>query len=524
MKLLSILAERSRIVFRPDAVPAGAVTLTERAPLAGAEGRVLSEHTLTAADGAFSIDRFDGKHDRLYSEFILEADGAALEGPRFVTDFAEDLPENKQPYPQPACFKALYGTDEDLVDLGLTQTMCNINLPAIMTTQPSEDDIPYEHDGKTYYFIRRKIEEFDDIMRRTSKHGIMTTMILLNSPRLFASAKEKALLDHCLHPNYDWNSPDAFISAFNMRTEEGQGFYRAFVEFLAERYTREDKKYGQAVGAVISNEINSQYVWGNAGEMTVEDYTKEYLWAMRQAWLCGKKHCAHFRVYASLDQHWNGSVHNPRFPLRYYQGRQVIDWLAAHEKETGEFPWHIAYHPYPEALTWPDFWHDRCPNFTFSTPKITFKNMEVLEAYLSQPQLLYRGEPRRIIFSEQGFNSQNGPMKELTEQMGEAGYVLAYMKARNMKTVDLFMHHSYVDNPREFGLNLGIRRYDENAPRHAGEKKPIWYSVADMDTEREPARIEKARAYIGEFLFDFLLNPPIVYGERDRSKDGEFGG
>jgi len=150
--------------------------------------------------------------------------------------------------------------------------------------------------------------------------------------------------------------------------------------------------------------------------------------------------------------------------------------------------------------------------------------MEVLEAYLSQPHYLYRNEPRRIIFSEQGFNSHSGALQSLTEKMAEAGYVLAYMKARNMKTVDMFMHHSYIDNPREFGLNLGIRRYDETAPHHAGEKKPIYYAVRDMDTEQEPERIQRARAFIGDELFDYLLHPPIRLGDRDTSKDGDFGG
>lgn len=523
MILTFILAQKESLVFHLTGIKDGAsLTVAERQPLAGTQGAVLSRHTLTLQDSCLILPRFEGAHDRLYSEFEVSAGGETAGGPRFVTDFAEDVPGNKGPYPQPDTIKTLYGTDEDIVDLGLKQTLRNINLPALLTLDADADVIPYEHDGKTYYFLREKIEQLDQDMLRADKHNMPVTMILLNSPKLFESHKEKALLDQCLHPGYDWNSPDAYISAFNMRTPEGQGLYRAFVEFLAERYTRADRKYGRVAGAIISNEINSQYVWGNAGEMSVEDYTKEYLWAMRQAWLCGKKHCAHFRVYVSLDQHWCGS-HNPRHPQRYYHGRKVIECLAAHEKESGEFPWNVAYHPYPEDLRWPDFWNDRAPDFTFSTRKITFKNMEVLEAYLSQTHLLYRGQPRRIIFSEQGFNSHSGDLRDYTEQMAQAGYVLAYLKARQMKTVDMLMHHAYVDNPHEFGLNLGIRRYDPNAPRHAGEKKPIWYAVADMDTEREAERIRQAREFIGGFLFDYLLNPPIVYGERDRSKDAEFG-
>ena len=59
MKVTSILAEKERIVFRAEGlVPGAALKLTERAPLAGAEGRILSEHTPAADDGFFSVPRF----------------------------------------------------------------------------------------------------------------------------------------------------------------------------------------------------------------------------------------------------------------------------------------------------------------------------------------------------------------------------------------------------------------------------------------------------------------------------------
>ena len=523
MNILSIEATRGAILLRTDGPEGARVTVRERAPLAGAEGRVLSETEARIENGVAALERLAGEHDRLYSEFEVLTDGQPASGARFVTDFAEDVPENALPYPQPDAIKALYGTPEDVRALGLRQSLCNVNLPAMMTTRADADVIPFDHDGRTYYFLKDRVEELDESLSGMAKQGLIVTLILLNSPRLFGSTGEEALLKDCLHPNYDWNSPDAYISAFNMRTEVGQGYFRAFVEFLAQRYCRADGKYGRAVGAIVSNEVNSQYVWGNAGEMPVADYAREYSMAMRQAWLCGRKHCAHFRVYASFDQHWCRDVHNPLFPLRYYPARDVIDHLAEIGQAGGDFPWCVAFHPYPEDLRWPDFWHDRAPDFTFSTPKITFKNMEVLEAYLSQPRMLWRGQPRRIIFSEQGFNSHSGALQSLTERMAAAGYVLAYMKARQMKTVDLFTHHAYVDNPHEFGLNLGIRRYDPDAPHHAGEPKPVYYAVRDMETAAEPERIAQARAFIGEELFDYLLNPPLEYGDRDSSKDTDFG-
>ena len=519
MKISKIEATRESILLHtPDGD--GDVTVRESAATIGEKaGRTLAMLPLPVESGTVSLPRFDGARDRIYSRFTVFQANEEAKGVRYVTDIADDVPEDTSPYPQPPTIKTLTGPARVLKELGIRQSRPDVSLPGLMTMSPGENAIPYRFNGRTYYFIRSAVEALDKQMLSAP----VNTMILLNSPRLFGATGEKALLDACIHPRYDWNCPNAFISAFDMETEEGQNCYGAFVEFLVERYSRPDKKYGCAAGAVISNEVNSQYVWGNAGEMPVEQYVREYTQAMRLAWICGAKHRKSFRVYVSLDQFWHGTNFDASSPGRYYSGRRVLDLIRQYAAEDGDFNWNVAFHPYPEDLRWPDFWHDRTPDFTFSTPKITFKNMEVLEAYLSQPDFLYRGKPRRILFSEQGFNSQNGKLKDLTEKMAEAGYVLAYLKARKMKTVDMFTHHACIDNPHEFGLNLGIFRYDASLPDHVGEKKPIYASVAAMDTEKEPEAVRKARAFIGEDLFDYLLDPPLVHGDRDASGDNEFG-
>lgn len=99
-----------------------------------------------------------------------------------MTDVAADVPENQADYPQPTGIKALYGTPEDIQILGLHQSPCNINLPAMMTFQPAADDIPYEHDGCTYHFRRSAVEALDNTMTSAAEQGVLITMILLNSP------------------------------------------------------------------------------------------------------------------------------------------------------------------------------------------------------------------------------------------------------------------------------------------------------------------------------------------------------
>lgn len=519
MNILKIEAGREAIRLYTDAD--GEVIVRERvATVGGKPGRQLSVVKTQAKGGVIELPRqhADG-HDGLFSRYTVQVGDVRAEGVCYVTDVTADVPENTSPYPQPATIKTLDGSSEVLEKLGIRQGLLNVNLPNLMTTVPGDDTIDYAFNGRTYYFRRSAVEAVDRHMLSVP----MTTMILLNSPKLFGSTGEKELLDSCIHPHYDWSCPNAYISAFDMETEEGQGYYGAFVEFLVQRYTRPDNRYGRAVGAIVSNEVNSQYVWGNAGEMPVEQYVREYAQALRLTWLCGQKHCSHFRVYISLDQFWCGTNFDASKPGRYYSGRTMLELLNTYANQEGNFGWNVAYHPYPEDLNCPDFWNDRAPNFTFSTPKITFKNMEVLEAFLSQQAFHYRGAARRIIFSEQGFNSQKGALQALTEKQAAAGYVLAYSKARKMKTVDMMTHHAFRDNPHEFGLNLGIFRYDPTKPDQLGEPKPIFESVCAMDTPEEPAVVAKARAFIGEDLFDYLMDPPLLYGERDTSLDDAFG-
>jgi hypothetical protein len=142
----------------------------------------------------------------------------------------------------------------------------------------------------------------------------------------------------------------------------------------------------------------------------------------------------------------------------------------------------------------------------------------VLPAYMAQEHLLYRGVPRRIIFSEQGFNSYDA----YTEEIGFAGYCLAYKEIEKQPTIEAFIYHSYSDNKYEFGLNLGLRRGSDD-PKVLGEAKPAWYAMRDMGTEREAAAIEKAISIIGEYTWYQILNPQVLVGNRDMSKENEFG-
>ena len=524
MKVTEIRAFKDKIVLKfADARDGEKVIVKARVPLVCgpedldfAEGRAVYETERALSGGAAEIPRYAGKTDLLVYRF-----DCGCEGVRYVTEVEEEVSEFTDPYPDRP-LKAINARvlEEDLDDLGFAQTSISWNQAAVMVSKGAPDAIEFEYDGETYYFNREAVESVDKTMQRMWKRGITAVSRHVNASFLAGEKADQAIVDIVQHPGYDYDFPSAYMGAFNLRTEAGFKYFCAYIDHMLTRYTRPDHKYGWMVSFETGNEVTSQYIWNNAGEMTCAEYMREYTEIMRVSWLLAMKHWSNFRVFTSFDQYFCGR-HVPSEPKRFYGMKESIDEIQKNCDRDGNFPWNVAFHPYPENLSYPDFWNDREPNWTFETRRITFKNLEVMPAYLAQPQFLYKGKPRRIILPEQGFNSRTDA--PYTLKQGKYGYVLAYQKMKKLGTIDMFLHHNYVDGPWEFGLNLGIRYcdgYDENNKEIIAERKPICEAIAAMDTDREAAMVEEARAFIGPEIFDYMLDPPEVKASVDHSKDG----
>jgi Family of unknown function (DUF5722) len=180
-------------------------------------------------------------------------------------------------------------------------------------------------------------------------------------------------------------------------------------------------------------------------------------------------------------------------PLRYYRGRDIVDGLAARCASGGDFDWSVAFHPYPEDLSKADFWNDGSATDAFETPRITFKNLEQLPAYLDQPRLRYQGRRRAIILSEQGFHSEPTPEGE---EVQAAAYALAYEKVARTEGIESFILHAHVDHRDEFDLNLGLWRRDPESadPNAPGSPKPIHAVFRDIDGPRQAELVAWARS------------------------------
>lgn len=514
MKLIDIIARKNEICFVLDEAFDGSVVMTEEVPVIHGENVLLDKQTIAFVGGEASVSRLAGEHDRAFGRYSLYAGEEKIDGVCYITEIEDAV--CCEPYPALTTIKSLNTCYEIAAPLGCDQQgRPDINLPSFISLREQPGTFPYRFEGRTYYIFEDAVEE----MEASIKNYKVSTVVVLNSPLRFGSKREEDMLETCIHPKFEKDAPYAFISAFDMTRPEGQKVFAAFLSFLSEKYAAGNEKTGRINGAIISNEINLQYNWGNMGPVTEEYYMEEYTEALRLAWIAAARHFKNFRVYISLANNWNVLVGDPGY---FYRGKELIDLLGKNCLRDGNFPWHVAHHPYPESFDHPDFWNDRWATFELTTRLITYKNMEVLEKYLEQPELLYKGVQRRILFSEQGFNSGSGPLSGLMKKYAAAGYVLSFMKARNMKTVDMITHHSTIDNPHEFGLSLGIYEYDADAAFCKGKAKPIENMVRAMDTPYESAAIEYARQVIGEEMFDYILNYPEIIAEPE-DLSNEFG-
>jgi len=392
---------------------------------------------------------------------------------------AEPASRYTAPYPAAASIKGLQVQFvDDALALGVKNAAININLAQLVDPAGDPHNPDWQLDGQTYHFQRGYLASLDQQIKPLSDHGVVVTLIVLTY-----QAGNPVVDRILIHPLCITNAPN-HLGNFNTVTDEGRRWLTATLEFCAEHWSRPDQQYGRVSGYIMGNEVNSHWWWANMGRVTMQEFADDYLRTVRLASTAIRRESSWARVYISLEHHWNihyaaGDDHQA-FP-----GRAFLDYFAREARAGGDFDWNLAFHPYPENLFEPRFWNDKtAATNVLTTPRITFKNIELLPAYLHRPELLYAGQPRHLILSEQGFHTPAGPDGETIQA---AAFCYAYKKIGRLDGIDAFILHRHVDNAGEGGLLLGLRG---NQPRDGDPcpKKKIYDCFRAADTPGwEPA-------------------------------------
>lgn len=435
------------------------------------------------------INRFRDDYDRIYSKFLAvdPKTRRPLGSARYITGFS-DAVRRIFPLPRPAEKKGLTCIVDldDAVKLGVKYINENVSIEKILDLQSEYPNNTFLFEGVQIPINMPYIQKLDAKLKRFTDEGIAVFVVFLNQRP--AGLTRSPLF----HPNTDIENSPTGILAFHVENEESCRYYRAALEFLADRYTRPDKKYGQISSLIVGNELPQHWVWYNMGLADEDAVLDNYHRAVRLAWLATQKHHSDLRIYISMDHHWASRSD----PLKEIQGDVLLDKLNGLSKKHGDFSWHIAFHPYPENLFEPRFWWDTKVTNEVTTPKISFKNIEVLAGFVKQQAMRYQGHARDIALTEQGFHTPDGPDGE---KIQAAAYAYSYYKVARISEISAYTLHRQVDHREEGGLKLGLWTADPNAvsPERPLKKKYIWDVFKYADTPQWERYFEFAKPILG---------------------------
>lgn len=465
------------------------------------EKKFVFEKAVPSGTFKITVDRYIKSngitYDRLLSKWVLAqktGDGYKLASHAHYADQISS--KHKLPVEKPTSRKGLGGFStgrghiEDLDSLDITSATVNVWITRFMYSQPAPDRIPHAYNGKTYYFGKKAVERFDSTFRTTARKNIVTAAILLIDKVENCADPEIGRLMQ--HPDCD---PSGIYAMPNMTNPESVNCYAAALDFLAGRYSRPDKLYGRCNHWIMHNEVDAGWVWTNAGDKTALVFMDTYIKSMRMCYNIARTYNPHSEVFVTLTHYWAWTSH-PKF----YPSKELMDYLVSYTKKEGDFQWAMAHHPYPESLFEPKTWLDGKVTFDYNSPLITFKNLEVLNAWIKQPELLYQGKTKRTLWlSENGTNSKDYSEQNLREQA--AGFAYTWKKMKSLDGIDGFQWHNWFDARGEGGLRIGLRRFpdDETDP---GGRKPVWYVYQAADRRNEDEVFDQYKKDIGITSWD----------------------
>ncbi len=319
-----------------------------------------------------------------------------------------------------------YTSMNEIDDCGAKNNFLNLTVSMLC----SNATVPYQYNGKTYYF--NQMDVYREIVSECNKKGINVTMQIM----LDWTAGHTDLI----HPNARVAGAAPYYS-WNVYTSSAREKMEAIFSYLGNIF---GKKNCYVSNWVLGNEVNNPKAWNYKGGMTEHAYFRTYTIAFRSLYYAVRSQYSNARVFICTDNFWNTSVAGG------YSAKHVITSFNWHLKRVQKgLKWNLAYHAYSSPLTYTNFWQGFGVTDDEHSPYVTMKNLSVLTNYIKRNY----GSSVRVILSEQGYSSSWGQANQA------AAIAYSYYIAACNPMVDAFIIRSYYDHPVEVaqGLRMGIK-------------------------------------------------------------------
>lgn len=486
-KVTNVQVTSDKVIIKGNCGGSGTYLLAEITPWQDVTEMEIFPYTESISGKSFTVTmkrivpaREGIRYDRVFSKWAV----VKVDGDKQVLDsharYADEVAPKASPAAVPLRNKKGFGAG----DIDLYFSDCKeMNVGSITMNVVLNDYIKGEGSGYSYGGQNYSLGAFKDYVDRVTRRAgemdlVVSAIILCQTNSIFKDPENKG-------GNYTMP---------NLTTAKAFNLYAAALEHMASTHCTPGNRISHWI---MHNEVDFANEWTNMGDQPMMRYLDRYIKSMRICYNIVRQYDQNASVLGSYTHCWAKADGN-------YAPKKMLEATVAYSEAEGDFRWGVAYHPYPQDLTKPSFWvNDTQATYSMTTRYITFKNLEVIDAWIKQKENLYKGTTKRVLFlSEQGTNSPSYSQTDLALQA--AGGAWAWKKVSKLDGIDAIQWHNWADNKAEGGLRIGLRTFAEGSVSNL-TPKPVWYVWKAAGTAEEDSVFDQYKTTLGISDWDSII-------------------
>ena len=486
-KVTNVQVTSDKVIIKGNCGGSGTYLLAEITPWQDVTELEKYPYTQDLSGGGFTVtvdrivpNREGIRYDKVFSKWAV----VKVDGDRQTLDsharYADDVVPKKSPEAVPLRNKKGFGAG----DIDLYFSDCKeMNVGSITMNVVLNDYIKGEGSGYSYGGQNYSLGAFKDYVDRVTRRAgemdlVVSAIILCQTNSIFKDPENKG-------GNYTMP---------NLTTAKAFNLYAAALEHMASTHCTQGNRISHWI---MHNEVDFANEWTNMGDQPMLRYLDRYIKSMRICYNIARQYDQNASVLGSYTHCWTVADGN-------YAPKKMLEATVAYSEAEGDFRWGVAYHPYPQNLTKPSFWiDDTQATYSLNSKYVTFKNLEVIDAWIRQKENFYKGKTKRVLFlSEQGTNSPSYSESDLALQA--AGGAWAWKKVSKLDGIDAMQWHNWADNKAEGGLRIGLRTFAEGSVSNL-TPKPVWYVWKAAGTAEEDSVFDQYKTTLGISDWDSII-------------------
>lgn len=487
-KVTNVQVTSDKVIIKGNCGGSGTYLLAEITPWQDVTELEKYPYTQDLSGGGFTVtvdrivpNREGIRYDKVFSKWAV----VKVDGDKQVLDsharYADEVAPKASPAALPLRNKKGFGAGD--IDLYFSDckemNVGSITMNVVLNNYITGEGSGYSYGGKEYSLGPVK-DYVDYVTQKASEIGLVVSAIILcQTNSIFKDPENKG-------GNYTMP---------NLTTAKAFNLYAAALEHMASTHCTPGNRISHWI---MHNEVDFANEWTNMGDQPMMRYLDRYIKSMRICYNIARQYDQNASVLGSYTHCWAKADGN-------YAPKKMLEATVAYSEAEGDFRWGVAYHPYPQDLTKPSFWvNDTQATYSMTTRYITFKNLEVIDAWIKQKENFYKGKTKRVLFlSEQGTNSPSYSESDLALQA--AGGAWAWKKVSKLDGIDAIQWHNWADNKAEGGLRIGLRTFAEGSVSNL-TPKPVWYVWKAAGTAEEDSVFDQYKTTLGISDWDSILN------------------